>query len=86
MILTKRFLALSIIFMLLVAMVQPTYGQQTLNDVKTERGLDDGDVLAAVKTFMPRGGRDEYFAFVGTGNSGSMIVYGIPSMRIYKYV
>jgi len=38
------------------------------------------------KTFMPRGGRDEYFAFVGTGNSGTMVVYGIPSMRIYKYV
>ncbi|RLD54680.1 MAG: cytochrome C, partial [Bacteroidetes bacterium] len=61
-------------------------GQQTLEDVKSERGLNDNDVLAAVKTFMPRGGRDEYFGFVGTGNSGTMIVYGIPSMRIYKYV
>ena len=61
-------------------------GQQTLDDVKKARGLNDGDVLAAVKTFMPRGGRDEYFSIVGTGNSGTMIVYGIPSMRIYKYV
>lgn len=61
-------------------------GQQTLSDVKNERGLDDADVLAAVKTFMPRGGRDEYFGFIGTGNSGTMIVYGLPSMRIYKYV
>ncbi len=60
--------------------------QQTLNDVKKARGLNDNDVLAAVKTFMPRGGRDEYFSIVGTGNSGTMIVYGIPSMRIYKYV
>ena len=61
-------------------------GQQTLDDVKKARGLNDNDVLAAVKTFMPRGGRDEYFSIVGTGNSGTMIVYGIPSMRIYKYV
>ncbi|HIP48077.1 MAG TPA: cytochrome C [Lutibacter sp.] len=60
--------------------------QQTLDDVKKARGLNDTDVLAAVKTFMPRGGRDEYFSIVGTGNSGTMIVYGIPSMRIYKYV
>jgi len=61
-------------------------GQQTLADVKKTRGLNDEDVLAAAKTFMPRGGRDEYFAFVGSGNSGTMIVYGLPSMRIYKYV
>ncbi len=60
--------------------------QQTLADVKKERKLNDEDVLAAIKTFMPRGGRDEYFAFVGSGNSGTMIVYGLPSMRIYKYV
>ncbi|MEN8139071.1 MAG: cytochrome C [Bacteroidota bacterium] len=63
-----------------------TFAQQTLEDVKTARGLNDQDVLAAVKTFMPRGGRDEYFSIVGTGNSGTMIVYGMPSMRIYKYV
>ena len=66
--------------------VTDAFSQQTLNDVKTARGLNDQDVLAAVKTFMPRGGRDEYFSIVGTGNSGTMIVYGIPSMRIYKYV
>jgi len=61
-------------------------GVRTLDDVKEARGLNDADVISAVKTFMPRGGRDEYFSFVGTGNSGTMAVYGIPSMRIYKYV
>lgn len=59
---------------------------RTLDEVKSDRGLTDQDVLSAAKTFMPRGGRDEYFAFMGTGNSGTMVVYGIPSMRIYKYV
>ncbi len=83
---TKRFLVLSIVFMLVASVSVPVNAQQTLNDVKSERGLTDADVLAAVKTFMPRGGRDEYFGIVGTGNSGTMIVYGIPSMRIYKYV
>ncbi len=60
--------------------------QETVDAVMKARGLSDKDKIAAVKTFMPRGGRDEYFAIVGTGNSGTMIVYGIPSMRIYKYV
>ena len=86
MLFTKRVLVLSIAILLGISASMPVKAQQTLNDVKKERGLTDADVLAAVKTFMPRGGRDEYFGFVGTGNSGTMIVYGIPSMRIYKYV
>jgi len=83
---TKRFLLLGIIFLLVASIDKPLFAQKTLNDVKKERGLTDADVLAAVKTFMPSGGRDEYLSFAGTGNSGTMIVYGIPSMRIYKYV
>ena len=71
---------------LVTLVVTDAYSQQTLDNVKTARGLNDQDVLSAVKTFMPRGGRDEYFSIVGTGNSGTMIVYGLPSMRIYKYV
>ena len=84
--LIRKFLILGMVSLMLVALPQVVSGQQSLEDVKTERGLTDADVLGAVKTFMPRGGRDEYFSFVGTGNAGSMIVYGIPSMRIYKYV
>jgi len=83
---TKRFLILSLVTLMAIPAFNPAVAQQTLDDVKKERGLSDADVLAAVKTFMPRGGRDEYFGFVGTGNSGTMIVYGLPSMRIYKYV
>ncbi len=75
-----------IAILVMFAMLGQMFAQQTLDDVKKARNLNDDDVLAAVKTFMPRGGRDEYFAFVGTGNSGTMIVYGLPSMRIYKYV
>jgi len=81
--LTKRFL---VAFLSLILFATGMNAQQTLEEVKKARGLNDNDILAAVKTFMPRGGRDEYFGFAGTGNSGTMIVYGIPSMRIYKYV
>lgn len=83
---TIRYVLLACFFVSLFAEPYQLQAQQTLNDVKEMRGLNDDDVLAAVKTFMPRGGRDEYFGFIGTGNSGTMIVYGLPSMRIYKYV
>ena len=71
---------------MIFALPQNVSSQQNLDDVKKDRGLNDDNVMAAVKTFMSRGGRDEYFSFVGSGNAGTMIVYGIPSMRIYKYV
>lgn len=86
MLITKKFLVLFMAIIILGIIPQKTIAQQTLKDVKQERGLSDTDVLNATKTFMSRGGRDEYFGFIGTGNSGTMAVYGIPSMRIYKYV
>lgn len=82
----KAFTITLISLLLTCAVMFDVVAQQTLADVKKTRGLSDEDVLAATKTFMPRGGRDEYFAFIGSGNSGTMVVYGLPSMRIYKYV
>jgi len=58
----------------------------TLQDVMKQRGLTEKDVLAAAKTYTPTGGRDEYLAFSSGGQSGQVIVYGIPSMRILKYI
>jgi len=79
-----KWLALTVLG--LVVFLPRVNAQSTVDAVMKARGLTDKDKLAAVKTFMPRGGRDEYFGIVGTGNSGTMIVYGVPSMRIYKYV
>jgi len=58
----------------------------TLDEVMKERGLTQKDLLAAAKTYTPTGGRDEYLAFSSGGQSGQVIVYGIPSMRILKYI
>ncbi|MDR2000186.1 MAG: Sec-dependent nitrous-oxide reductase [Zoogloeaceae bacterium] len=50
------------------------------------RNLSQQDLLAAAKTYVPTGKRDEFMAFSSGGQSGQVIVYGIPSMRIIKYL
>lgn len=62
------------------------WSANTLEDVMKARGLTQKDILAAAKTYTPTGGRDEYLAFASGGQSGQVIVYGIPSMRILKYI
>lgn len=58
----------------------------SLEDVMKARGLTQKDVLAAAKTYVPTGGRDEFIALSSGGQSGQVFVYGIPSMRILKYI
>ncbi|MCP3849820.1 MAG: cytochrome C, partial [Gammaproteobacteria bacterium] len=58
----------------------------SLEDVMKARGLTQKDLLAAAKTYTPTGGRDEYIAISSGGQSGHIIAYGIPSMRILKYI
>ena len=62
------------------------WSQESLKDVMERRGLTEKDVLAAAKTYTPTGGRDEFLAFSSGGQSGQVIVYGVPSMRILKYI
>ena len=62
------------------------WSQTSLQDVMKARGLTEKDVLAAAKTYTPTGGRDEFIAMSSGGQSGQVIVYGIPSMRILKYI
>jgi len=50
------------------------------------RDLSEADVAAALKTYTPSGRKDEYIAFASGGHGGSLIVFGVPSMRILKYV
>ncbi len=62
------------------------WSAETLEQVMKRRGLNQKDLLAAAKTYTPTGGRDEYLVFSSGGQSGQVIVYGIPSMRILKYI
>jgi len=62
------------------------WAAESLQDVMKRRDLNEQDVLAAVKTYTPSGKRDEFMVFSSGGQSGDVIVYGIPSMRIIKYI
>jgi nitrous-oxide reductase len=50
------------------------------------RGLSEADVEAALKTYIPTGGRDEYVQFASGGHSGQVLAIGLPSMRILKVI
>ncbi len=57
-----------------------------LDKIMKERHLSQQDLLAAAKTYTPSGGRDKYIVFSSGGQSGQIMVYGVPSMRILKYI
>jgi nitrous-oxide reductase len=57
-----------------------------LTALMTERGLTDADILAAAKTYMPTGKHDDYLIFASGGHGGNVVVIGVPSMRILKYI
>jgi nitrous-oxide reductase len=69
-----------------LASVGTAWSQDSLKDVMKARGLTEKDILAAAKTYTPSGGRDEFIVFSSGGQSGQVIVYGVPSMRILKYI
>ena len=57
-----------------------------LEKVMKERGLSEKDILAAAKTYTPTGMHDKYIVFSSGGQSGQIIAYGVPSMRLLKYI
>ncbi len=69
-----------------VAAAGSAYAAESLQDVMKRRSLSQQDLLAAAKTYVPTGKRDEFIAFSSGGQSGQVLVYGIPSMRILKYI
>jgi len=50
------------------------------------RNLREADVTAALKTYTPTGRTDPFIMFASGGHSGQVIVIGVPSMRILKYI
>jgi nitrous-oxide reductase len=61
-------------------------GNGSVAELMKARGLTEADVSAALKTYMPSGKKDDYYIFSSGGQSGQVIVLGIPSMRILKYI
>ncbi len=74
------------VFCLLILAAPTAWSKENLQEVMKRRGLTQDDILAAAKTYTPTGGRDEFLVFASGGQSGQVIVYGIPSMRILKYI
>jgi nitrous-oxide reductase len=58
----------------------------SIKDLMAARGLTEADVEAALKTYMPSGKQDEYLIFASGGQSGNVIVLGVPSMRQLKVI
>ncbi len=55
-------------------------------DLMKARNLSEADVEAALKTYTPSGRHDDYYLFASGGHGGNLIVIGVPSMRILKYI
>jgi len=54
--------------------------------IADDRGLTEDDISAALKTFVPSGGRDDYIMFASGGHSGQVFAIGLPSMRLLKSI
>jgi nitrous-oxide reductase len=82
----RKMMVTSLVASFLGISASSALAEGTLQDIMKARGLTEKDIMAAAKTYTPTGGRDEYLAFSSGGQSGQVIVYGIPSMRILKYI
>lgn len=80
------FKKVSILTSMLLFSATSALSSTDLQKVMKDRGLTERDVLAAAKTYVPTGMKDEYYVFSSGGQSGQVIVYGVPSMRILKYI
>ncbi len=82
----KKFVVKTTAVLLAAGFAATAWSAESLQDVMKRRGLSQQDLLAASKTYVPTGKRDEFIAFSSGGQSGQILVYGIPSMRILKYI
>ncbi len=59
---------------------------QSIKSLMEKRGLSEADVEAALKTYVPGGKYDDYMIFASGGQSGQVLVMGVPSMRLLKVI
>ncbi|MFV0562978.1 Sec-dependent nitrous-oxide reductase [Malaciobacter mytili] len=74
------------IVLLSALFVSSSFASSDLQTIMKNRGLTERDILSAAKTYTPTGMKDEYYVFSSGGQSGQVLVYGVPSMRILKYI
>jgi nitrous-oxide reductase len=57
-----------------------------LDQIVRDRGLTPDEAAAALKVFVPPGRHDEFVMVTSGGHRGSVMLYGIPSMRLLKEI
>lgn len=68
-----------------ISQAAPTSGNP-LDDIIQKRGLTPDEAEAALKTFVAPGKYDDFIMFTSGGHNGSIMLYGIPSMRLLKTI
>jgi len=58
----------------------------SIDDIIKARNLTPDEAMAALKVFVPPGKYDEFIMFTSGGHRGSVMMYGIPSMRLLKEI
>ncbi len=54
--------------------------------IAQQRGLTEEDLRAAAMTYTPSGMLDEFILFASGGQSGQVLVIGVPSMRLLRTI
>jgi nitrous-oxide reductase len=68
------------------AVAAPTAGANPVDEIVRARGLTPDEVEAALKVFVPPGRFDDFVMVTSGGHRGTVMLYGIPSMRLLKEV
>ena len=69
-----------------VATSEAAQGGSSLDQIMQQRGLSPDEAEAALKTFVAPGKFDDFVMFTSGGHRGSILLYGIPSMRLLKEI
>jgi len=84
--------AMFAIGMVLALAINPLTGAQAQSSsadwqtIAQQRGLTDADLRAAAMTYTPSGKLDEYVMMASGGQSGQVLVIGMPSMRLLRTI
>lgn len=59
---------------------------ESMDGIARARNLTPEEATAALKTFVPPGRLDDFVMFASGGHRGSVLLYGLPSMRLLKEI